>query len=110
MPEGLATPESGRRSFRIPNSAAPFTGGLTLRLLRVAGVQDATLRRIKAADVVLVPLLALVPLLLLSAIEGKLLPGSFAGPFLLDLSRPRRHLILADDGNYCGGVATGIIT
>jgi hypothetical protein len=93
MPEGLATPESGRRSFRIPNSAAPFAGGLTFRLLRLAGVQDATLRRIKTADVVLVPLLAWAPLLLLSAIDGKLLPGSFAGPFLLDLSVHIRLLV-----------------
>jgi hypothetical protein len=85
-------PMGGTRTV-IPSSAAPFTGGLILRLLRRVGVQDATLQRIKIAAIFAVPLLAWAPLFALSAIDGKAIPGSAGTPFLLDLSAHIRLLV-----------------
>ncbi|HEY2476121.1 MAG TPA: hypothetical protein VGI19_15140 [Candidatus Cybelea sp.] len=77
----------------IPNSALPFAGGLVSQGLQRFGLQDATLVRLRFAAVVVLPLLAWLPLLVLSAIGGKLLPGSVPRPFLLDLSAHIRLLI-----------------
>lgn len=77
----------------IPISAEPFTGGLIFRLLQYAGVRDVALKRVKVASVFLVPLLVWLPLFALSAIDGKLLPGTVGTPFLLDFSAHIRLLV-----------------
>ncbi|MGA7354046.1 MAG: hypothetical protein WBW76_01315 [Candidatus Cybelea sp.] len=77
----------------IPNSVLPFSGGLVSRGLQRIGVRDPTLLRLRVAAILILPLLAWLPLLLLSAIDGKLLPGSVGTPFLLDLSAHIRLLV-----------------
>jgi hypothetical protein len=62
-------------------------------LLQLAGVRDAALKKVKLASVVLAPLLVWLPLLVLSALDGKLLPGTPGTPFLLDLSAHIRLLV-----------------
>jgi hypothetical protein len=57
------------------------------------GVTDATLRRLGVAAILGLPLVAWLPLLVLSTIDGKLLPGSVKTPFLLDLSAHIRLLV-----------------
>jgi hypothetical protein len=77
----------------IPNSVLPFSGGLVSRGLQRIGVPDATLERLRVAAIVILPLLAWLPLFVLSTIDGKLLPGSVGTPFLLDLSAHIRLLV-----------------
>jgi hypothetical protein len=77
----------------IPNSALPFSGGLVSRGLQRIGVPDAALLRLRMAAMLILPLLAWLPLLFLSTIDGKLLPGSIGTPFLLDLSAHIRLLV-----------------
>ena len=77
----------------IPNSVLPFSGGVVLRGLERIGVRDPTLQRLRVAAIAILPLLAWLPLLLLSTIDGKLLPGSVGTPFLLDLSAHIRLLV-----------------
>ncbi len=76
----------------IPTSIQAFTGGLVSRGLQRIGVQDRTLLRLRVAAIIILPLVAWLPLLLLTAIDGKLLPGSVQTPFLLDLSAHIRLL------------------
>ena len=76
----------------IPTSVVAFTGGLVSRGLQRIGVQDRTLLRLRVAAIVILPLIAWLPLLVLTAIDGKLLPGSVQTPFLLDLAAHIRLL------------------
>src|SRR5581483_2804420 len=71
----------------------PFTGGLVSRGLQRLGVKDRTLVRLRFAAIVILPAIAWVPLLVLSAIDGKLLPGSVPKPFLVDLAAHIRLLV-----------------
>lgn len=77
----------------IPDSALAFNGGLIPRGLQRIGVSDATLLRLRMIAIVGLPLLAWLPLLALSTLDGKLLPGSVKTPFLLDLSAHIRLLV-----------------
>jgi hypothetical protein len=77
----------------IPNSALPFSGGLVSQGLQRLGVHDTVLLRLRVAAIFILPLLAWLPLLLLSTFDGKLLPGSVGTPFLLDLSAHIRLLV-----------------
>ena len=62
-----------------------FTGGLLPRLLRRAGLREEALTRVRAASTLFVPAIAWLPLLVLTAVSGTLLPATTAGtPFLLD--------------------------
>ncbi len=51
------------------------------------------LLRLRVAAIFVLPLLAWLPLFVLSTIDGKLLPGSVGTPFLLDLSAHIRLLV-----------------
>ncbi len=65
-----------------------------MRGLQRIGVREPTLLlRLRVAAILILPLVAWLPLLLLSAIDGKLLPGSVGTPFLLDLSAHVRLLV-----------------
>ncbi len=77
----------------IPNSFLPFAGGLVSRGLQNIGVQDSTLLRLRVTGILILPLLAWLPLLVLSTIDGKLVPGGVGTPFLLDLSVHIRLLV-----------------
>ncbi len=85
--------EQARESV-IPNNALPFSGGLVYRGLQRIGVHDPMLLlRLRVAAIFVLPLLAWLPLFILSTIDGKLLPGSVGTPFLLDLSAHIRLLV-----------------
>jgi hypothetical protein len=71
----------------------PFGGGLVSQGLQRLGVHDTVLLRLRVAAIFILPLLAWLPLLLLSTFDGKLLPGSVGTPFLLDLSAHIRLLV-----------------
>jgi hypothetical protein len=77
----------------IPDNVSPFTGGLVSRALQRLGVDDRTLVRLRFAAILILPALAWLPLFVLSALEGKLLPGSVQKPFLLDLAAHIRLLV-----------------
>jgi hypothetical protein len=77
----------------IPNTASPFLGGLVFRILRALGVQEEALVRLRRASALLLPLITWLPLFVLSSAGGKLLAGSVATPFLLDLSAHIRLLV-----------------
>ena len=68
--------EQARESV-IPNNALPFSGGLVYQGLQRIGVHDLMLLlRLRVAAIFVLPLLAWLPLFILSTIDGKLLPGS----------------------------------
>ncbi|MGA8099281.1 MAG: hypothetical protein WB810_11560 [Candidatus Cybelea sp.] len=77
----------------IPNSALPFSGGLVSQGLQRIGVHESVLLRLRVAAIFILPLLAWLPLFILSTIDGKLLPGTVGTPFLLDLSAHIRLLV-----------------
>jgi hypothetical protein len=77
-----------------PNGVLLFSGGLVSRGLQRLGVRDlAVVLRLRVAAILILPLLAWLPLLVLSTVDGKLLPGSVATPFLFDLSAHIRLLV-----------------
>lgn len=67
-------------------------GGPLYQLLRRAHLADDALALVHRR-ILLFVLLAWLPLLLLSAIEGRLLPGSVAVPFLFDVEVHVRYLV-----------------
>jgi hypothetical protein len=78
----------------IPNSVLPFSGGLVSWGLQRIGVREPTrVLRLRVASIAILPLIAWIPLFLLSTIDRKLLPGSVGTPFLLDLSAHIRLLV-----------------
>jgi hypothetical protein len=83
-------------SVKPPRNKEDFSlaagGPLFQLLLRVSG-SDARLMRLRQGMVVLVPLLAWLPLLVLSASAGQLYGGSPAVPFLLDFEVHIRFLL-----------------
>jgi hypothetical protein len=78
----------------IPNSVLPFSGGLVSQVLRRFGVHDPNLLlRLRVTAIFILPVLAWLPLFVLSTVDGKLLPGSVGTPFLFDLSAHIRLLV-----------------
>jgi hypothetical protein len=87
----------GTTSAELPGTAPEdfslVLGGPLFQLLRRAHLSDDTLALLRQR-VVVISLLAWLPLLLLSALEGQLLPGSVAVPFLMDLEAHVRFLVV----------------
>ena len=77
----------------IPNDVSPFAGGLFRHILQSAGVPREVQRKLGIASIVALPLLAWLPLFVLSAVDRRLVPGSAKLPFLLDLSVHIRLLV-----------------
>ncbi|MBV8490571.1 MAG: hypothetical protein JO199_08580 [Candidatus Eremiobacteraeota bacterium] len=67
-----------------------FTGGLFPRLLRRFGIAPLRARNM---SLVLLPVVAWLPLPILTAIGGRLLPGNLPSPFLQDISVHARLLV-----------------
>ena len=89
----------------IPNSVLPFTRGLVSRSLQRAGVHDPTLLRLRVAAILILPLLAWLPLLLLSAIADLLI---IAVIYLVDTLVARRTSVSNDVATcYAASVAQG---
>jgi hypothetical protein len=77
----------------IPGEFSLFLEGPFFRLLRLMRVQEAHIRRVRYQILFILPLIAWLPLLVLSAIGGQLLRGNVATPFLLDLEAHIRLLV-----------------
>jgi hypothetical protein len=69
-------------------------GGLLFHLLRRAHLSDDALLKVRLR-IIAIALLAWLPLLLLSALQGQTLGGSVAVPFLLDIEAHVRFLVAA---------------
>lgn len=81
----------GKPRFNSPEfSYVP--GGLFFQLLRWAGLSDSALLNVRQR-VIIIALLAWLPLLVLSAVDGQILGGSAAVPFLLDVEVHIRFLV-----------------
>jgi hypothetical protein len=84
--------ESGEEPFQNPQDFSLVLGGPLFQLLRRARLSDdglALLRR----RILVIPLFAWLPLLVLSALEGQMLGGGVAVPFLMDISVHVRFLV-----------------
>jgi hypothetical protein len=77
-----------------PGSAAvlPRSGGPLFQLLRRAHLSDDSLQLLRLR-IIVITLLAWLPLLVLSALQGQLLGGKATVPFLLDLDVQVRFLV-----------------
>jgi hypothetical protein len=84
--------ESGEEPFQNPQDFSLVLGGPLFQLLRRARLSDdglALLRR----RILVIPLFAWLPLLVLSALRGQMLGGGAAVPFLMDISVHVRFLV-----------------
>lgn len=73
--------------------AGAFNGGLFAAIVRRAGADDATLQRLRTLLIAFLPLIAWLPLLILSAYDGQLLRSATGTPFLRDYSAHIRLLV-----------------
>ncbi len=89
-----STPESSTRpvSLRDNPDFSLVLGGPLFQLLRRAHMSDDTMMMARRR-IVVISLFAWLPLLLLSALEGRLLGGSAVVPFLLDVEVHIRYLV-----------------
>lgn len=78
----------------VPTDISLFSGGLVRRLIRRAGLDRRAHLRVRILSIFLAPVVAWVPLLLLAAAGGTLLPKSVGNPFLLDVGVHVRLLIV----------------
>jgi hypothetical protein len=85
-------PSDGADLLRHPTDFSLILGGPLFQLLRRAHLSDDALTMARRR-VVVIALLAWLPLLVLSALEGQALGGSVAVPFLLDVEVHIRYLI-----------------
>jgi hypothetical protein len=86
------TPMSGDSVLRGPQDFSLVLGGPLFQLLRRAHLSDDALMLVRQRIIVL-SLLAWLPLLLLSALQGQTLGGRAAVPFLLDVDVHVRFLV-----------------
>jgi hypothetical protein len=85
-------PTAGVNLLGQPPDFSLFLGGPLFQLLRRARLTDDALLLLRQR-IVVIALFAWLPLLLLSALEGQLLGGDVAVPFLLDLETHIRFLV-----------------
>lgn len=92
MKPPMAGSSPGADLLRHPTDFSLVLGGPLFQLLRRAHLSDDALTMARRR-VIVVALLAWLPLLLLSALEGGAIGGSVAVPFLLDVEVHIRYLI-----------------
>ena len=85
-------PSVGADLLRHATDFSLVLGGPLFQLLRRAHLTDDALLMARRR-IVFISLLAWLPLLVLSALGGRLLPGSAAVPFLLDVEAHLRYLV-----------------
>ncbi len=85
-------PREGVAAFRNPPDFSLVLGGPLFQLLRRAHLSDDALMLVRQRIIVFA-LLAWLPLLVLSALEGQLLDGGVAVPFLMDVEVHIRFLV-----------------
>ena len=90
----MKDPASASRNGMPPESQdfSLVLGGPLFQLLRRAHLSDDTLMLMRRR-IIIISLIAWLPLFVLSALEGKMLGGSVAVPFLLDLEVHVRFLL-----------------
>lgn len=86
------TPAPGSGLLRDPPDFSLVLGGPLFQLLRRAHLSDDALMLVRQR-IVVIALLAWLPLLALSALEGQVLGGSATVPFLLDIEVHVRFLV-----------------
>ncbi len=82
----------GLASFRKPPDFSLVLGGPLFQLLRRAHLADDALLMVRQR-IIVIAFLAWLPLLLLSAMEGRFLGGGVAVPFLMDIEVHIRFLV-----------------
>jgi hypothetical protein len=87
------TSESSGSLLRDPADFSLVLGGPLFQLLRRAHLSDDALTMVRQR-IIVISLFAWLPLLALSALEGQLLGGSAAVPFLLDVEIHIRFLVV----------------
>ena len=83
---------TGDRSLRDPRDFSLVLGGPIFQLLRRLHLSDEALGLVRRR-IVVISLFSWLPLLVLSALEGKLLAGNVAVPFLQDMEVHVRFLV-----------------
>jgi len=86
------TPESGDGLLRAPPDFSLVLGGPLFQLLRRAHLSDDALLLVRQR-ILVIALLAWLPLLVLSALEGQVLDDDPAVPFLRDMEVHIRFLV-----------------
>ena len=79
--------------LRVSQDFSLVLGGPLFQLLRRAHLSDDTLMLVRQR-IIVISLFAWLPLLVLSALEGKLLGGNVAVPFLMDVEVHVRFLVV----------------
>jgi len=88
----ISEPTEGVNRHRNPPDFSLVLGGPLFQLLRRAHLSDDALMQVRQR-IIVIALLAWLPLLVLSALEGRVLRGSVAVPFLRDLEVHIRFLV-----------------
>lgn len=86
------SPTSAKDGFREPQDFSLVLGGPLYQLLRRSHLTDDALQLVRQR-IIVISLFAWLPLLALSAVEGQLLGGRAAVPFLLDVEAHLRFLV-----------------
>ena len=86
------TPEPNGGLLQDPRDFSPVLGGPLFQLLRRSRLSDDALMLLRRR-IIVISLLAWLPLLVLSALEGHVLGTSVAVPFLLDVEAHVRFLV-----------------
>jgi hypothetical protein len=92
MKPGASELRDGLGSLRAPPDFSLVLGGPLFQLLRRAHLSDDALMLVRQRIIVFA-LLAWLPLLVLSALQGRMLGGGVAVPFLLDVEAHIRFLV-----------------
>ncbi|WP_137819692.1 hypothetical protein [Pseudomonas sp. 2FG] len=92
MKSRTSEPSDGLGSFPAAQDFSLVLGGPLFQLLIRAHLSDDTLMLVRQR-IILISLLVWLPLLVLSTLEGQLLGGSVAVPFLLDVEAHVRFLV-----------------
>ncbi|HEY5868146.1 MAG TPA: hypothetical protein VI542_21730, partial [Candidatus Tectomicrobia bacterium] len=92
MTSRTSEPKDGVGSLPAPEDFSLVLGGPLFQLLRRSHLSGNALEFMRRR-LIIMPLLAWLPLLVLSALEGQALGGNVAVPFLLDVEAHARFLV-----------------
>ena len=92
MTSRTSEPKDGMGALSAPEDFSLVLGGPLFQLLRRSHLAGNALELVRQR-LIIIPLLAWLPLLVLSALEGQALGGHVAVPFLLDVEAHARFLV-----------------
>lgn len=93
LPAGSSPEAAGARPFQDASDFSLVLGGPLFQLLRRTHLSDDALT-LQRRRIVVISLLAWLPLLVLSALDGQLLGGNAAVPFLMDVEVHVKFLVV----------------